>query len=459
MTPHTIYPDGLPLPRRYWSIATTMMVIAICILDSTIVVVALPSIARDFNASAATSIWIINSYQIAILIATIPLASLGEIAGYRRVSQAGLVVFTVASLACAFAHTLLELTIARAIQGLGAAAIMSVNAALVRFTYPMRTLGRATGINAMVAAVAAAAGPTAGAAVLAIADWRWLFAVNVPIGIVAAVIAQFSLPYTERAQRSLNFLSVILHVATFGLLIAGLQSLVHEDAQLGGALQIGAACAFGTLLLRREIHRQVPLVPFDLMRIPIFSLSLAISMCSFFAQMAAFVALPFEIQRLGRSVVETGLLMTAWPIAVAFAAPIAGRLADRHSAAILCGFGLIALSAGLAFLALFPENGTALDFMWRMALCGLGFGFFQAPNNRTMMSSAPRARSGAAAGMLSTVRSLGHTSGAATVALLFSTHMEGGAKIALTTAAVMAAIAALLSFSRLRTPRPDPGPS
>lgn len=452
----TIYPDGLPPPRRYWSIATTMMVIAICVLDSTIITVALPSIAWEFDANAATSIWIINSYQIAILIALIPLASLGEIAGYRRVSQAGLVVFTVASLACAFANTLLELTIARAIQGLGAAGIMSVNAALVRFTYPAHTLGRATGINAMVAAVAAAAGPTAGAAMLAIADWRWLFAVNVPIGIVAAVIAQFSLPYTERAQRSLNYVSVILHVATFGLLIAGLQSLVHEDALLGAALQIGAACAFGTLLVRREIRGQAPLVPFDLLRIPIFSLSLAISMCSFFAQMAAFVALPFEIQRLGRSVVETGVLMTPWPVAVAFAAPIAGRLADRHSAAILCGFGLIALSTGLAFLALLPENGTDFDLMWRMALCGVGFGFFQAPNNRTMMSSAPRARSGAAAGMLSTVRSLGHTSGAAIVALLFSTHMDGGAKIALTAAAVMAAIAALLSFSRLRT-RPTPG--
>lgn len=456
MTAHTIYPDGLPTPRRYWSIATTMMVIAICILDSTIVTVALPSIARDFNASAATSIWIINSYQIAILIALIPMASLGEIVGYRRVSQAGLIVFTVASLACAFSNTLLELTIARAIQGLGGAAIMSVNAALVRFTYPARMLGHATGINAMVAAVAAAAGPTAGAAMLAIADWRWLFAVNVPIGIVAAAIAQFSLPYTERAKHSLNYVSVILHVATFGLLIAGLQSLVHEDAQLVAALQIGAAFAFGTLLVRREIYRQTPLVPFDLMRIPIFSLSLAISMCSFFAQMAAFVALPFEIQRLGRSVVETGLLMTPWPVAVAFAAPIAGRLADRHSAAILCGFGLIALSAGLALLALFPEDGSALDLMWRMALCGLGFGFFQAPNNRTMMTSAPRARSGAAAGLLSTVRSLGHTSGAAIVALLFSTHMAAGAKIALTAAAAMAAIAALLSFSRLRTPRPAP---
>lgn len=455
MTPHTIYPDGLPPPRRYWSMVTTMMVIAICVLDSTIVSVALPSIARDFNASAATSIWIINSYQIAILIALIPLASLGEIVGYRRVSQVGLVIFTIASLACAFAHTLLELTIARAIQGLGAAGIMSVNAALVRFTYPARTLGRATGINAMVAAVAAAAGPTAGAAVLAIADWPWLFAVNVPIGIVAAVIAQFALPHTERAQRSLDYVSVILHVATFGLLIAGLQSLVHEEARLGAALQIAAASAFGALLVRREIHRQAPLVPFDLMRIPIFSLSLAISVCSFFAQMAAFVALPFEIQRLGRSVVETGLLMTPWPVAVAFAAPIAGWLADRHSTAILGGFGLIALCAGLAFLAFFPENGTALDLMWRMALCGLGFGFFQAPNNRTMMSSAPRARSGAAAGMLSTVRALGHTSGAAVVAVLFSTHSEGGARIALITAAAMAAIAALLSFARLQTPPPD----
>lgn len=450
MTSHTIYPDGLPLPRRYWSSATTMMVIAICILDSTIVTVALPSMARDLNANAATSIWIINSYQIAILIALIPLASLGEIAGYRRVSQSGLVLFTVASLACAFAETLFELTIARAIQGLGAAAIMSVNAALVRFTYPAHMLGRATGINAMVAAAATAAGPTAGAAVLAVADWRWLFAVNVPIGIVAAVIAQFSLPHTERAHRSLDYVSLMLHVVTFGLVIVGVQSLVRENGQLDAALQIGAACVSGAVLVRREIHRPTPLVPFDLMRIPVFSLSAAISMCSFFAQMAAFVALPFEIQRLGRSVLETGLLMTPWPVAVVFAAPIAGRLADRHSAAILCGVGLIALSVGLASLAMFPEHGSAWDLIWRMALCGLGFGFFQAPNNRTMMSSAPRERSGSAAGLLSTVRSLGHTGGAAIVALLFSTHVVGGAKIALAFAAVMAAIAALLSFSRLR---------
>ena len=451
---HTIYPDGLPTPRRYWSMVTIIMVIAMSVLDSTIVNVALPSIGRDFNASPATSIWIINGYQIAILIAIVPLASLGEIVGYRRISQTGLVVFTVASFACTFSHTLLELSIARVVQGLGAAGMMSVNAALVRFTYPSKMLGRAIGINALVVATSAAVGPTLGSAVLAIADWRWLFAINVPIGIVAASIARFSLPYTERTQRPLNYAGVLLHVATFGLLIAGLQSLAHEEAKLASLLQIGAACVFGVLLVRHELYRKAPLLPFDLLRIPIFSLSLATSVCSFFAQMAAFVALPFEIQRLGRSAVETGLLMTPWPVAIAFAAPIAGRLADRYPAGILGGFGLIALSTGLALLAAFPENGTAVDLMWRMALCGLGFGFFQAPNNRTMISAAPRNRSGAAGGMLSTVRLLGQTLGAAIVAVLFRTQMERGAKIALVAAAVMALVAAIFSFSRLRAPQP-----
>ncbi len=432
--------------------ATTMMVIAICVLDTTMVSIALPSIALAFDETAASSIWIINSYQLAVLIGLMPLASLGERIGYRTVSQTGLVLFTIASLGCAFAENLIELTIARTIQGLGAAAIISVNAALVRFTYPAHTLGRATGMNAMVAAVATAAGPSVGAAVLAISDWPWLFAINVPIGIVAAVIAQFSLPHTEPSGRPLNYLSVILNIATFGLLIIGLQSLVYEQTRVVAMLELAAAAVFGTLLVCREINRHVPLVPFDLMRIPHFSLALAISLCSFFAQMVAFVSLPFELQRLGRSIVETGLLLTPWPLAVALAAPIAGRLADHHSAAILSGVGLVALSLGLALLALFPEDGTAFDFSWRMGLCGLGFGFFQAPNNRTIMSLPPRARSGAAAGMLSTVRSLGHASGAALVAVLFSLHKEDGAQIALMIAAVMALIAALLSLSRLASP-------
>jgi DHA2 family multidrug resistance protein-like MFS transporter len=444
-----VHPDGLPVPRRYWAIAAIVLAIAMSVLDSTIANIALPTIARDFHATAAASIWVINAYQLAILVSLLPLSSLGEIVGYRRISQAGLVVFTLASLACAFSTSLLTLSIARVIQGFGAAGIMSVNAALVRFTYPHRMLGRAIGINAVVVATSAAIGPTIASAVLAVGQWRWLFAINVPIGLVAAVIATLALPYSDRAPRKLNYVGITLHVVAFGLLITGLQSLAHDAATTLAIFQIVGGCAVIALLARHELHRAAPLIPFDLLRIRLFSLSLITSVCSFTAQMAALVALPFEIQRLGHSAVETGLLMTPWPLAVACAAPIAGRLADRYPAGILGGAGLIAMSAGLALVALFPAGGSAFDLMWRMALCGLGFGFFQSPNNRALLSSAPRARSGAAGGMLGTARLLGQTLGAAGVAILFRAYAERGANIALFIAAGMALTAAVVSSLRL----------
>jgi DHA2 family multidrug resistance protein-like MFS transporter len=180
-----------------------------------------------------------------------------------------------------------------------------------------------------------------------------------------------------------------------------------------------------------------------------FCLSVATAIASFIAQAAGLVALPFELQRIGRTAVETGLLMTPWPVAVAIAAPISGRLADRYPAAILGGLGLLMLAAGLAALACFPVGGSAPDFIWRMALCGLGFGFFQAPNNRALLSSAPRSRSGAAGGMLGTARLLGQALGAAAVAIAFRAYPGTGSNFVLWTAAAVAAAAALISMARL----------
>jgi DHA2 family multidrug resistance protein-like MFS transporter len=420
------------------------------VLDSSIANVALPSIARDFHASNAASIWVINAYQIAILAALLPLASLGEIVGYRRISQAGLMVFTLASLGCAFATSLPALSAARIVQGLGAAGIMSVNAALVRFTYPQRLLGRAIGINALAVAVSAAIGPTIAAAVLAIAHWRWLFGINGPIGLITFIIALRALPETGTSQRRLNYVGALLNAGTFALLVSGLQALAHDSTGPLAAVQLAAAAVFGFALVRHEVNRPAPIIPFDLLKIRMFSLSIATSIASFIAQMAGLVALPFEIQqRIGRSAVETGLLMTPWPVGVAIAAPIAGRLADRYPAGILGGLGLVALAAGLAALAAFPAGGSAADFIWRMALCGLGFGFFQTPNNRTLLSSVPRSRSGAAGGMLATARLLGQALGAAGVAILFRAYPGTGSNVVLWAAAAVAVAAALISMARL----------
>jgi len=419
------------------------------VLDSSIANVALPTIAREFRTSAATSIWVINAYQIAILISLLPLAALGEAIGYRRVSQAGLALFTVASLACALAPSLFALTAARIVQGFGAAGIMSVNAALVRFTYPQRLLGRAVGINAFAVATSAAIGPTVAAGVLAVAPWRWLFAINGPIGVVTLIIATQALPVTERSTRRLNWTSALLHASALGLLASGLQSLAHDAATPLAAGQIGAGCILAVVLARHELEREAPLIPFDLLRIRLFSLSIVTSVCSFMSQMAALVALPFEIERLGHSAVQTGLLMTPWPVALAVVAPLAGRLSDRFPAGILGGAGLATMSCGLLLLAEFPHGASAADFIWRMALCGVGFGLFQSPNNRTLILAAPRSRSGAAGGMLSTARLLGQTLGAAGVAILFRAYPGRGSNVALLVAAAIALLAALVSVSRL----------
>ena len=443
------HPDGLPLPRRYWAIAAIALGIAMSVLDSTIVNVALPTIARDFRATAAASIWVINAYQLAILLVLLPFASLGEIIGYRRVSQAGLAIFTIASLGCAFAPNLLALSLARVVQGIGAAGIMSVNGALVRHTYPHRSLGRALGINAFVVATAAAVGPTIASGVLAVTNWRWLFGINVPLGAAAIAIALWALPDSERTPRRLNIAGAALYAAAMGLLLTGLQTLAHRAAVLLALAQVGVGAVFAWLLVRHERPRAAPLVPFDLLRIRSFTLSVLTSMCSFSAQMAALVALPFEIQRLGHSAVETGLFITPWPLALAFAAPLAGRLADRYPAGLLGGIGLFTLAAGLTLLVLYPVTGDASGVLWRMALCGAGFGFFQAPNNRAIMGAAPRRRSGSAGGMLAAARLIGQTVGAAAVAILFHAYGEAGSSYALMLAALLALTGAAISLLRL----------
>ncbi|MEJ8405980.1 MFS transporter [Brevundimonas vesicularis] len=449
--------DGLPTPRRYWAIVSIGLGITLAVLDGAIANVALPSIARDLQASSAASIWIVNSYQIAIVVALLPLASLGEIVGYRRVSQAGLAVFTLASIACVFANSIETLSLARVVQGFGAAGIMSVNGALVRYTYPQRLLGRAVGINAVIVSLAAAAGPTIASAILAVGHWRWLFALNVPIGLLAVSLAGFTLPHNRLQPRKLNWLGAALNAAAFGLLITGLQSLAHGEAAVLGFGLTGAGLAAGILLIRHERSRTSPLIPLDLLARPMFSLSVATSIISFTAQMMAFVALPFFLQgTLGLTAVETGLLMTPWPLATMIAAPLAGHLSDRYSAGVLGAIGLSLFACGLMALSFLNADSTHCDIVWRMALCGAGFGFFQSPNNRAMLSEAPKDRAGAAGGTLGMARVVGQSLGAVVVAFLLSAAPINGVGHGFQIAAVTALFGAVMSGSRVRRRPAEP---
>ena len=307
---------------------------AMTVLDTAIANVALPTIAHDFGAAPSESIWIVNAYQLAIVTTLLPLASLGEIVGYRRIYRIGLGLFTVASLVCAFSHSLQMLTIARTLQGLGAAGVMSVNGALVRFIYPQARLGQGIGFNAMVVSASSAIGPTVAAGILALGPWQWLFGVNIPIGLAALAVGWRALPQNPLSERRFDWASALLNAFTFGLVISGVDVLTRTRAKLAGALETAAGLAVGALLVLRELRMPRPLVPLDLLRNPIFALSIATSIASFSAQMLAFVALPFHFENtLHFSQVETGLLLTPWPVAVALMAPVAGWLADRMSTA------------------------------------------------------------------------------------------------------------------------------
>jgi DHA2 family multidrug resistance protein-like MFS transporter len=442
--------DGLPKPQRNWAILTIALGIVMAVMDGAIANVALPTIARDLDASPAFSIWIVNGYQLAITISLLPLASLGEIIGYRRVYLAGLALFTLASLFCALSHTLLLLTVARIVQGFGAAGIMSVNAALVRFTYPRALLGRGIGINALVVAISAAVGPTVAAGILAVGTWPYLFAVNIPIGIAAFALGWRYLPHAPRGRHAFDWQSAVLSAITFGVGIAAIDSVGHGEALFICLVEFAVAAVAGVLLVFRQTHMTSPLLPIDLLRIPIFALSIGTSIASFCGQMLAFVAIPFYLEsRFGYSAVQIGLLITPWPIAVAFAAPLAGRLLERYPAGLLGGIGLVLFAAGLGTLALLPADPSLADVIWRMALSGAGFGLFQTPNNRTMIAAAPRERSGGASGMLGTARLLGQTTGAALVALFLARYPTEGTRISLLTGAGFALLGAALSMLRL----------
>jgi MFS transporter, DHA2 family, multidrug resistance protein len=452
--PRPAVADGVPLPQRYWALLTIALGLTLAVLDGAIANVALPTIARDLDASPAASIWVVNAYQLAVTISLLPLASVGDIYGYRHVYQFGLIVFTFASLGCALSDSLLTLTIARIIQGFGAAGIMSVNGALIRFIYPRRLIGRGVGLNATIGSIASAVGPTVAAGILSVAPWPWLFAVNVPIGAVAIPIAFRALPATRSAGVRFDGPSAIWSALTFGLLITAISGLGHgESVNIAGA-ELCFAAVFGFVLATRQLSQTSPMLPIDLLKIRLFALSVATSICAFLGQSMALVSLPFLFENtLGRTQVETGLLLTPWPLAVAVIAPFSGRLSDRYPAGLLGGCGLIVLAAGLALLAILPSHPSTFDIVWRLLICGIGFGFFNTPNNRAILTSAPPLRAGAASGMQATARLLGQTIGAAMVALMFGVFSQSGTRESLVFAAVAAGGAAAVSFSRLTGPR------
>ncbi len=446
--------DGIGIPRRYWAHLTIGLAVTMSSMDGSIANVALPTLVRVLHVSPADSIWVVNAYQLSVCMALLIIGSLADIYGYDRIFRICLVLFTAASLGCALSHNLTGLAVARFVQGIGGAGILGVTNAMLRGIYPQRELSRGIGYNTMIVALSLGIGPTVASLILAIASWQWLFAINVPIGIVTLILAQRVLPNFPRSKHSFDLRSAALSAATFALLILSIDGLGHKQSGLLIAMEFASFLVFAALLIRRQKTLASPLLPIDLLRIRLFSLSVGTTFLASMAQLMGYVAIPFLFHQLGRSQTDIGLLVTPWPVMVAVVAPFAGRLARRLAPGPLASGGLLILAIGLVLIALLPANASVLNICWRMLVCGLGYGIFLPPNAATQISAVPKIRSGGASSMGATCRVLGQAIGAALVAGLFGLYPANGSAFALYAAAAIAIFGATISVFRIPPRQP-----
>jgi len=451
--------DGLPAPRRSKAAGAVWLALMAVSIELMAMSVALPAIAASFHASPAAAIWVVKAYQLGVLLTLLPFSALGERIGYRRVYEAGLLLYAIAALGCLAAPSLTLLILCRAIQGIGMSGIVSVNGALMRHIFPHDRLARAFATNALIVAAFGAAGPSIASLLIAFASWHWIFVLSAPLCGFALLLGLRSLPDNPRSPMY-DGVSAALYAGTLGMVFLGTELMRLAAAPLPICAIFAAGAATGIALFGRSRKRPRPLLPVDLLRSRLFLLSILTSVAAFAAQTLAFVTLPFLLPHaMPISLAEIGPLMMAWPIAVGCAAPLAGRLAGRIATSTLAGTGLALMAAGLALMLCLPPLPALPDIGWRLALCGFGFGFFQAPNNHAVLTAAPIERAGAAAGMQAIARHLGQIAGASLAAAAFSLapdKMFVGIAVAAAIAGLGAATSLARRLARASSSPPEP---
>lgn len=429
---------------------------ALVILDGGIANVALPTIAQDLHVDASAAVLIVTVYQLVLVMTLLPLSAIGDRIGLRRLYQYGQILFAVASLLAFFANSLPFLLIVRALQALGAAAVLSVTSALLRNLYSPEKLGRGLGFNSVVVSSAAALAPTAGGFLLAFASWPWLFAAAVPFALASLALGAF-LPNPPPRVEPYDFAGALLCAATFGLLIGGLESAVHGTSPMISAFITAIGVGLAVILVRNQKKEPRPVLPVDLLARPVLALSAMGAFTAFIASMALLVSMPFRLEHsFGFSPQQVGAMMAPWPLTTLFVAPIAGALSDKYPAGLLGGIGMSISVVALMLIAYMPADPTYFDVAWRMSICGAGFGMFMSPNARLIIGSAPRERAASAGGLISTIRLSGQTIGATLIAALLALGLGGGSVPALV-ACGLAVVAGICSVARLNPAlrRPD----
>lgn len=444
--------EGLPAPRRWAAVTSVTLGTILTTISGSMINIALPTLSRDFHVSSSSAVLVVTVYQLILMMTLLPFSALGDRLGHRVLYQYGQLVFVVATMLSFFAESLPFLLLVRAFQALGAGAAMSVSSALIRRIYSPAHLGRGLSLNTVMAAGFASLAPSVGGAILSVARWPWLFAVLVPFGIFSILIGRNSLPEPETHDTPFDVLGAVLCAATFGFAVVGLESGVHGDSPVISAAVVLLGLGIGYLFVRRELRQERPVLPVDILKQRDIALPSVALLAGYLSSMIIMLILPFSLQQQYHlSPAVAGAVLAPWPLVTMFVAPVSGLLSDRYPAGLLGGIGMVIAVAGLMSLVYLPDAPSHWDLVWRISVCGFGFGMFYSPNARQVVASAPIARSAAAGALTTTVRGIGQTLGATAVAALLASGLGTGPVAPLITAG-LAAIAGVCSLLVLRSP-------
>ena len=430
-----VQPSPIHRPRPIWTLALTAIAFFMVALDALVVVTALPAIQRDLHASLSTLEWTVNAFTLAFAAGIITAAALGDRLGRRRIFTIGLTLFTIASAACALAPTAGLLVAARAVQGLGAAVIMPLSLTILASAFPAERRGAIIGIWGGIGGLAVASGPLVGGAVTQGLDWHWIFWVNVPIGVVATVLARLRLAETRGPATRLDLPAAAL-VSTGAIAIVW--GLIRSGDVGWGSAQVVASLIGGVILvaafLAWEWRATDPMLPLRLFGSRSFAaanLTGFLMAGSIFS--AAFLMSQYFQFALGYSPLATGLRLLPWTATPLLIAPLAGVLSDRVGARPVLALGMLLQGVGLAWIAAVAAAGEGyIELVIPLVIAGVGISMALPVAPTAVLSAVHPQDMGKASGVNSTLQRFGAAFAIAIAAAVFAANGHLGTPISFT---------------------------